>query len=188
MKVCYFDTETTGLDSIKNDIIQIAGIIEIDKKVEHEFVFTCQPFSYENISQEALDVHGMSVDDIKEFDKPQVVYKNLINLFSQYINRYDRNDKFYPAGQNVRFDIDFLRQFFIKNRDKYYGSWFNYHAIDLISLSAILEYTGSISVNNLKLETIAEYFGYEFKAHDALEDIKMTRKLIREIIEKYIKT
>jgi len=186
MKVLYFDTETTGLDPIKNDIIQIAGIIEIDGEINTEFCVNCQPFNYNNITQEALDTNGYTIEQIRIFDNPAKVYRILIAIFEKYIDRYDKDDKFYPAGQNVRFDVDFLRQFFIKNGDKYFGSWFNYHAIDLMALTAVLKYTGYIDVENLKLESIAKYFDFEFKSHNALEDIKTTRQILKKIISNYL--
>lgn len=49
-KIIYLDTETTGLDKEKNDVIQVAGIIEIDGKEVERFNIFCQPFSFENVS------------------------------------------------------------------------------------------------------------------------------------------
>lgn len=187
MKVLYFDVETTGLDPVKNDVIQIAGIIEIGNEVKMDFCMNCQPFSYDNITQEALDINGYTIEQIKTFDSPGAVYRKLIGIFEKYIDRFDKSDKFYPAGQNVRFDVDFLKQFFIKNDDKYYGSWLNYHYVDLLYLAAVLKYAGKIDVENLKLETIAEYFGFKFKAHDALADITTTRLILKQIIGGYLK-
>ena len=109
MKVNHFDTETTGLDAVKNDIIQIAGIIEIDGEVMEEFHFKCQPHSYENISPQALKINGYTVEQLKTFEDPHVIHKKLVDIFSKYIDKYDREDKFYPAGQNIRFDMGFLK-------------------------------------------------------------------------------
>lgn len=187
MKVLYFDTETTGLDPKRQDIIQIAGIIEIDGNIEEEFMFTCQPFSYENISPAALNVHGYTEEDLKKFESPQKMYIDLKKIFSKYIDKYNRNDKFVPAGQNVKFDIDFLSEFFKKNDDQYFGSWMQWQSIDLLSLTTILKYLGKIDVANFKLETIADAFGIKFNAHDALEDIRTTRILIKKIISDHIK-
>ncbi len=188
MKVLYFDTETTGLDAFKNDIIQIAGIVEIDGEVKEEFEFRCQPFSYENVDQKALDVHGMSLDEIRTYQKPEEMYQQLITVFGKYIDKFDKNDKFLSAGQNVEFDVKFLRQFFKKNGDNYYGSWIGWHKLDLLPLATVLWYKGIINPANFKLETIAKEFGLTFKAHDALEDIKVTRQLIKYITDTHIKT
>lgn len=183
MKVIHFDTETTGLDPVKNDIIQIAGIIEIDGVVKEEFDFRIQPVSYANISHEALAVHGVTVEQMLTYMKPAEGYQKIIQIFGKYVNKWDKADKFTPAGQNVSFDIDFLKQFFLKNNDKYYGSWMNWDVIDLRYLATALKYAGAIDPVNFKLETIARLFGYEFNAHNALDDIRMTRILIHRLLD-----
>ena len=37
MRILYVDVETTGLVPGKNDIVQISGLIEINKEVKEEF-------------------------------------------------------------------------------------------------------------------------------------------------------
>lgn len=186
MKIFYLDVETTGLDEKKNDIIQLAGIVEIDSEVMESFKLVCQPFDYEAVEPSALEVHGMTIDQIKEFPTPQEAYKALIKILSKYIDRYDKFDKFTPAGQNVPFDTGFLKQFFLKNGDVYYGSWFNYQHVDLMSFSLVLKHAGLLKIDNVKLATVAEKFGVPLQAHDALEDIQATRNLLKIMIKKYL--
>jgi len=186
MKIFYFDTETTGLDPVKNDIIQLAGIVEIDGKIKEKLNFFCQPFDYTNISPEALEVHKISIETIKGFPKANTLRMELIRIFGKYVDKYDKNDKFYPAGQNVRFDLAFLEEHFKKNNDVYFGSWFWRYAIDLYSISAALKYKGLLETENLKLETLAKHFGITLKAHCAMSDIECTREIIRLILDGYI--
>ena len=56
MKKLYFDCETTGLDPIKNDIIQIAGVIEIDGHNMVDFNFKSKPFNWDAIETKALEI------------------------------------------------------------------------------------------------------------------------------------
>lgn len=185
-KILWFDTETTGLDHQKNDIIQFAAIVEIDKKVVDEIQLKLQPVSYENISQEALNVHGYGIDKLKTFMDYQQAYREINNFLSKYIDRYDKTDKFLSAGQNVRFDIDFLRSFFIKNGDNYFGSFFDYHFLDLQAITAIMIRNDLLNTKTYKLVDVAEAIGFSFNAHDALEDIKMTRKIYLEMEKKLL--
>jgi DNA polymerase-3 subunit epsilon len=180
-KVLYFDTETTGLDEKLNDIIQIAGIIVIDGVIQEEFEFKIKPISFENISQEALDVHGYKVEDLQTFPEPHEIYLKLVDIFSKYIDKYNREDKFTPAGYNVEFDLKFLQQFFIKNNDVYFGSFVNWKKIDPLPLLHYLDYCGRIELPNYKLATVCEHFGIELKAHDALGDIRATRELLAKL-------
>lgn len=186
MKILFLDTETTGLDAKDNDIIQLAGIVEIDGQIKEKFNFFVQPFNYNNVSPEALAIHNITIETIKGFPKPETLRLRLIEVLGKYVDKYNRNDKFYPAGQNVLFDISFLKENFLKNSDIYYGSWFWNYPIDLLSITTLLRVKGILKTENLKLETLAKHFGIELKAHDAASDISATRTIINLILNKYI--
>jgi len=186
-KIFWFDVETTGLDSVLQDIVQLAFLIEIDGKIVESQNMLMQPFNYETIQQDALDVHGRTIEEIKTYPNPRKTYTELITILEKYVDRYNRSDKFHPAGYNSRFDMEFLKQFFIKNGDIYYGSWFNYKAIDPLSLLHILDGIGSVSLENYRLETVCKHFDICLDAHDALSDITSTRDLTKLICSKYIK-
>jgi len=97
MKILWFDCETTGLNAKENDILTLAGVVEIDGEVKEEFYLEMQPFNYDNISEEALKVNGLELKTIKTWMAPKLAYNQLIRIFSKYINRYNRNDKFICA-------------------------------------------------------------------------------------------
>lgn len=186
MKILYFDTETTGRDPIKNGLIQLSGIIEVDGRVEEEFNFKVAPFETDEIDDEALKVNGITREQLKSFTSPRKTFVLIEQLFNRYIQRFDKTDKFYPAGYNVRFDIDFLNQFFKKNFNDYFGSYCNWRSIDAFPLVHYLNYRGYFSLSNYKLSTICDYFEIKIQAHDAMSDIRATRELLlklREIIK-----
>lgn len=185
MKILYFDTETTGLDAKENDIVSIAGIIEINGEVKEEFYLEMQPFNYDNISEEALKINGYTLEQIKTFMTPQEAYKKITTIFGKYINKFNRADKFISMGHNVRFDLDFLGQFFKKNNDKYFGSWVNYHCIDTVQILQLIKFKTDIELENCKLVTATKKFGIELTdAHNAMADIKATRELFYKLIKK----
>jgi len=186
-KVFWFDVETTGLDPEQQDIIQLAFMIEIDDKIVEQHDMLMQPFNYNTISQEALDVHGRTIEEIKTYPDPHKTYTDLISILEKYVDRYNKEDKFNHACYNSRFDLEFLKQFFIKNKDQYFGSWFNYKAIDPLSLLHILDGIGKISLTNYKLETVCKHFNIPLDAHDALSDITATRDLTKHICSNYFK-
>lgn len=186
MKVFYLDTETTGLNPKINDIIQLSFIIEIDGIIKEKQNFKMQPFNYSSITEEALKVNGITLEQLKTLETPQEVYKKLIKILDIHIDKYNKKDKFYSAGYNVRFDMDFLREFFIKNGDKYYGSYFDYHFIDAMPMLFLMEYAKKLNLSDHHLETACKHYGIEIKAHDAEQDIGATRELILKLAE-YIK-
>ena len=183
MKKLYFDCETTGVDPVKNDIIQFSGIIEIDNVEKEKFDIKMKPMSFDNVDIKALSVSGNTMETIKEFDDPEKCYNEIVSLFDKHINKYDKSDKFVVCGYNVKFDIDFLTQFFKKNGNDYLFSYFGVTK-DPINIINYLIGMGKIRVDNYKLETMCNYFGVKIEnAHDAMEDIKATKLLIDKIDE-----
>ncbi len=182
-KAFWFDVESTGLDGQKNDIIQLGGLIEINGKLEGECNFTCQPFDYTTINAKALEINKLTVAKLKEFPTPQETYHRLTKLLDNYVDKYNREDKFSPAGYNVAFDVNFLKNFFLKNNNKYYGAYFDYHMINVDSLLYLFDYKGIIKLENYKLVTVAKHFGIELDAHDAHSDIKATRQVFYKLLE-----
>jgi len=182
-KIFYFDVETTGLDPIKNDIIQLAGIIEIDGVVKEEIEFKCQPTSYKDISWEALNVNGATLDKIKTFSDHSECYDYLLAIFDKYINKFDKKDKFIPAGYNVSFDIGFLFEWFKKHNNKYCGAYIDYHKIDPMPVLLMLDLKGTLKLNGFKLTEVCDQLGIELSgAHDALNDIRSTRELCKKVL------
>jgi len=182
MKFLWFDTETTGLDCNENDIIQLSGLIIVNGVIKDEFNFKIAPINVNAIDKEAIKVHGITIEEMMKFPDALKVKQEFTNLLSKYVDKYNREDKFIPAGYNVRFDMDFLNSFFKKCGDAYLFSFINGYALDLYPLALGLHYMGIIpKLTNFKLETITKHFGIEMKAHDALEDIKATQLLYEKL-------
>jgi DNA polymerase III subunit epsilon len=186
MKVMYLDTETTGVDPKINDIVQLAAIIEIDGREMETFKMNCHPFDWNAVEDKALEVNRITREDLETFPAPVQMHTALTKVLGKYVNKYDRMDKLTIAGQKADFDAGFLREFFFKNGDQYYGSWFNYRHVDLLAVVRFLRYAGRLKIENDKLTTVAEYFGVALDAHDALEDIRATRELIKILIDRYL--
>lgn len=188
-KVIWFDTETTGLNPVHNDIIQIAGIIEIDGKSVEEFNFKCRPHNPENIEQEALDTHGYKKEDIITWEEPQQAFTKLTDVFSKYIDKYSKYDKFIPAGHNVTFDIQFLGEFFKKCGDSYgIGSWMSWQPLDTMVMAVILKRLNKFNPVNMKLQTICNAVGIKYSEHDALEDVRASRRFGNNFLDLFLRS
>ncbi len=184
MKVFWFDTETTGLDPYENDIIQIAGIVEIDGSVAEEFNFTCAPSNPNNIDPKALEVNKLRREDILKYEPPGVMLKwKLLPLLNKYIQPHDKKDKFLMAGWNTQFDMRFLRKFWKKNNEDYFGSWFEWVIFDVMVWYVGVEICTRHPYEDHKLVSIAAANGIHLDAHDALNDIRVTRELYWKSLE-----
>ena len=182
MKLLYLDTETTGFDPQKNGLIQISGIIEIDGVVKEKFDLKCKPFPGQRVTQGALKINNMTIEQIRSFPQAASVYKKLERIFDCYIDRYNKADKFYLIGQNVKFDYDFHDAWFRNNGNTFLNAHIFYGKVDLLAVTTVFKMAGKINPENARLETLAKFFGVELTAHDALSDITATREIFLRFI------
>nr|BDD44994.1 hypothetical protein 13 [Spirochaetaceae bacterium] len=183
-KVIYLDVETTGRDPDSHSVIQVAWINEVDGEVVHERSLLVRPFDGAAIDQAAMEVHGITLSQLLESGVSQAdAVRHMTTAWAEVINKFDRRDKAALCAYNLRFDFDFLRAMFERTGDKYLGSWIQFGRwLDPLYLAAFAQHIGAMPVTeNLRLETVARELGvFDGAAHDALDDIRMTRAVVRE--------
>lgn len=183
-KIAWIDGETTGLDALQNDLLTFSVIIEIDGEIKETSNLEMQPFNYQSITDEALRINGMSVEQIKKFPSAHEAHKKLEALFSKYVDKYNKQDKLIPAGYNVGFDVDFLFKLFQKCGDPYCGSYIDYHKLDVASLVLFFKIRGLIDIEGYKLTDVCKALNIELDAHKAEDDIIATRKIFNILMDK----
>lgn len=184
-KIIFIDTETGGVNPEKAALIQLSGIIRIDKKDVEKFNFYIKPFENSEVTEKALEVQGRTLEELKtdKYIEEKEVYKQFIKLLDKYVDKYDRTDKFVVAGYNVRFDVDILKAFFQRHGNNFLFSYLDSSMLDPLYSIRLLQIAEVLPVlENNKLETWCKHFGIELKAHDSLEDIEATKKLIGKLI------
>lgn len=186
MKAIYFDLETTGVKFWKNSIHQLSGIIEIDGKTEKTFNIKMQPYPDAIIEDEALAIGGITREDLKSYIPFGNAYREFVKEITPFVDKFDKKDKFHLIGyNNASFDNQFLRAFFVQNKDNYFGSWFWSDSIDVMVLASNYLKDKRSELENFKLATVAKFLGIEVderQTHDALYDIQLT-KSIHEIVK-----
>jgi DNA polymerase III subunit epsilon len=180
-KVFWFDTETTGLSSLANDIVQLAYIVEIDGEVDDEGEFYISPPVGAEIQEAALQVHGKNRELIQTYPSQRQFMQQFLSLLDSYVDKYDKGDKFIAAGYNVSFDLDMLRGLWTKQGQKYFGSYFFGAPLDVLCFVAREVIEGRLPTNQHKLGIVCKHYGVEIDAHDAASDIKATRELYLKI-------
>lgn len=178
MKEIFFDVETGGTDEKVNPILQLAGTIELDGVRDYSFDFKMKPFPGQVIEDEALEANGITRSQIESFADPHDCYTRFIRILNKYVDRFDKSDKFTLIGYNSRFDDDFMREWFKRCHDKYYGSYFFWPAIDVANMVAAKYRNVRSSFPNFKLMTVAKHLRIEVdesKAHEAGYDTMVTR-------------
>lgn len=185
LKVLYADVETTGLDPLQHDIVQLALIVEIDGKIVEEREWFMQPKRFDNIEPKALETNGLTIEKLKSFPLQKDVFPTIPEMLDKYVDRYDRYDKFWLAGYNVRFDVSFIGELFRKNANDYLGSYIRWQDIDILYLNYIHAFLGTHNLPNYRLETVAKFYGIKHDAHDALSDAKAVRELVHLFLMPY---
>ena len=184
MKILFIDTETGGVNPKESALIQLSGIVRIDKKDVEEFNFFIKPFAGSEVNAKALEVQGRTEKELEteKYRPEKEVYTDFKKILDRYIDKYDKTDKFIVAGYNVKFDVDMLQSFFKRNGDNFLFSYISSSVLDPLPCIGMLQLCEVLpELKNNKLETWCEYFEIGFKAHDSLEDIKATKELIFRI-------
>lgn len=195
------DVETTGLNYKENGLIEIAILADVGNYIEDRLYIQIQPFdddiiNYENeLGQSSMSwkqfkhfnmeslwnclviPHQKKVGDLRTGLSSAEAIDKITAFFDKFINKYDIKEKAFILGYNVRFDLDFLSEFFRKCDNNYLGSYINWRLLDPLYLMWTQSYNSVFKNENFKLETIAKAFRLEHYPHNALSDIEVTRRI-----------
>jgi DNA polymerase-3 subunit epsilon len=165
--LCFFDIESTGLNVMRDRIMQIAIIkYTKDGKPPQELEMLINPSI--PISAEAMNVHGLTPKDVA--NKP--VFSQVAQKIYDFIGDADL------AGYNVsRFDVPMLMEEFAR-----VGIDFNVEKRRLVDVQRIFY---KMEPRNLKA-ALRFYCEKEFEdAHDALADVRATIAVFQGQLKKY---
>jgi len=181
MKRLVIDTETTGLYPSRHQVLTV-GMVLVDfqpKKIEftsekHIFV-KHDEYRY---SRAALQMNGINLEEHHKIGIfPEAAHKEM----KKFVDIHLLHDT--PVlGHNVHFDINFLNSLFdelkvnypfCKKREDTRYMWENLQRRGLVN-----------PFKDAKLGTVAGHFGIDYsRAHNAIEDCKITAKVYKEILE-----
>lgn len=171
-KILFIDTETTGLNPIKNSLWQLAAYYRNSKGELLTLNLKCKPLDMENISDEALQVCHTTKEALAALPET----KELYTTFRDFLIQETRDgEKIIWAGYNYRFDQAFVESLF-KHFDRKDSIWnfFDRHSVDMLDYMRLLRSMEVVNAPSLKLETAYKMFGVGTEAiHDALEDAKV---------------
>ena len=185
MKLVHLDLETTGVDVKLHGVCQISGIIEIDNVIKEKFDFLVKPRLNVIYDPGALKVNKRTEEEMQTFEDMESVYKKLITILSKYINKFDKTDKAFIVAYNSKFDVDFLRRWFLDCNDKYFGSWFWSNSIDIMALASEMLKHVRHEMINFKLKTVAEAFEIpinEEEVHDGMYDVEISKQIYDKMV------
>jgi DNA polymerase-3 subunit epsilon len=198
-KVIWNDTETTGLTEL-HGLHQWSAKVFIDGVEKESIDLKMRPYMTDLIEDSALEASHVTREELFADDRlePDVAYKAIIALCGRYVDKFDRKDKFIWKGFNSRFDMDRTRDFFLKNNDTYFGSWFWFPPADIMGLAIHILQRERVRLDDFKQKTVWEYLHPTLKDkykeeewHDALFDLDRCRDIetaLRNRLQKAIDT
>jgi DNA polymerase-3 subunit epsilon len=168
MKLAFLDTETTGLDPKRHEIIELALVIIEDGERTYEKVFKIKPQHIETASPVALQINGYK----------EAEWAEGYNWSRQAVERLARHlEGAVIVGHNVKFDIGFLRAVF-----KQYGFSFRFPPeLDTKTLARLVWGFDKLSMDHIR-ESVEDMT--KEGAHRALKDVEDCIFIYDKFIEK----
>ena len=171
-KICFLDIETTGFSREWDDILQVAGIIYDPeaKIVLNSFEKFIKPKKPINKMIEQLT--GITNKKVADCDNEFIVLNEFVEWI--YLNQPDL-----LVGHNIdAFDMSFintkLKRYRLEPVDK--------KTFDTLKFARKLGKAGKLPTPNFKQETLAQHYGIEYGAHNAMEDIKALIKIYERMM------
>ena len=167
----FLDIETTRLNLLKHEIIEIGCVITTsDLKIIEEFELKIKPERIEDANPVSLKVNHYN-PTVWESAYP---LKKAMNIFSKKVKEC------IMVGHNVSFDSGFLEYAFNQNK---IANTMHYHKLDTISISWAKLHNDS-SLEHLSLHEMCLRFGIKnARAHSALPDARATFELYKKLME-----
>jgi DNA polymerase III alpha subunit (gram-positive type) len=182
------DTETTGLDSKTQEIIEFACIVDINGKEVDRKTWEIRPELWDNISPEALKVNKRTIPELKKFQLTQKQFLiEFIKFIKDYVDMNDKWDYFVIGAHNASFDKDMLYETFCRyGIQKRWDTIFRHQLIDTSVFPIFTHYMDKDQYNcHYSLKQTAQQFEVPFdkkKAHGAMYDTEVCRRLFRKSI------
>ncbi len=173
----FIDTETTGLNAERHEIIEVAGIIvRITNPADSASYEVLDQFEYRIKPERIGDADPLSLK-INHYDPS--AWGDALPLEEVMHRIGEKTEGAVMVGHNVAFDAGFLEKAFQKtgilNR-------MHYHKLDTISMAYALLH-GNKEVDHLSLRALCDYFEIEQSAqHEALADVQATLALYKKLM------
>ena len=185
-KLFFFDLETTGVDHTKHGLTQISGKIVINKVEVERFNWHVRPYDGCEIDEEALAATHLTKEEVMQYPTEAEIYPQVEKMLDKYVSKFDKKDKFFMVGYNVSgFDNVFFRDFFERNGNKYFGSYFWSVPLDVMIKAQFKLVLQRDEMPDFKQGTVAKQLGIpvdDEKLHDATYDIDICHEIFKKVV------
>jgi DNA polymerase-3 subunit epsilon len=172
MKFLIIDSETGGLNPAKNSILSLAGVIwKNNTPVDVCDILICE--SNINVEPEAMKINKLDVNRIKAEGVSPIRAAQTFNAFlERNFGVVDKYNKIGLVGQNIGFDIGFLKRLYRQARiPHFYEQRFSHRTLDTAGIMRFLYLAGKIPFKDASLDSAIRHFNIKVNGrHSALGD------------------
>lgn len=182
IKLLYVDIQTTGLDSKKNEIIELSSLLEVNGQIVDAFNCKAQPSNIENLHPDILKILNLSKLDLQVYPA-----RNIFNTkFLEYLNKnLNENDRYILTAYNSRFISDFLYSFLDVYKNNSFQKYFLKYHLDIMEIAKLFFFTGKLNSVDLKFSNVCKSLDIYLKNDTSLDKIKALYKL-HKVLDKRI--
>lgn len=180
MKLMFLDVETTSLDPTKGAIWQLTAWITKKKKILSKLSI------YMKVPKDAkVDI---PIPDVKRAVSQEEGFKLFKAFLDAHIDPYNPDDKLTMVAYNEKFDTEYLRNWFVRMGDKYYGSYMYSPSLCMMQAAAAeaVKKGNRDVMKSFKLKDVAKHHGIkvnEARLHDSDYDVELTYKLFCKLFK-----
>ena len=168
--LAFIDLETTGINLVDNEIIEIGCILTTPSlKIIEEFELKIKPQKIENADPVALKITHYNEEDWKSGSDLADAMEILLAKTKDCI----------MVGQNVSFDVSFLEYNFARLG---LSNMMHYHKLDTISI-AWAKFNAEKDFEHFSLREMCKRFDIKNEnPHNALSDARATFELYKKLM------
>ncbi len=185
MKILFYDTETTGTDPSVHGIHELSYALWVDGEIKSQKEVRIRPFMGCVYDPDALQIGGVTVDDVNKGESELIAHRSFTADLSRYVDRFDKKDKVFLCGyNNASFDDKFMRAWFLRNGDKYFGSYFWSSPLDLFVQASFYFMKIRKNFPDFKQGTVAKALGVQVddsKLHDSTYDLYVLMEIFKKL-------
>lgn len=179
-KYIAFDTETTGLDSIKNNLLTVCFVI-LDESLQElsRFSYNIKHDEY-TLSTKAMKVNKI---DLIQHEKNALTIKEANKDLTGKLKKLNAEYRLVPIAHNINFDILFIKNSGLLPEHEY-SKYISYNGLDTIVLCQFSKLTGILPSDlPISLMSLCKHFNINVtgELHTCEADILATIEVLKRI-------
>lgn len=178
------DVETTGLDSEKNQLLEVGMLViyqmevvaKLELKIRHNAYF---------VTPGAIRANNI---DIIKHDEDGITTKEAAEEILKFVEdvKGDSSEKIILIGQNVDFDIRFIEKLMLQEyKIKDFRKFVGYKKLDIMQVALIKSIEGKVKLENQHLDHLLKELDIDIKEnvrHSAIGDCYLEWEVLNKLL------